>query len=200
MIWDDVLYLIIDDFYDDPDMVRNYALSQVFEDTEGYPGMRTEATGGNHNLPVKNVFEKLFNKKMNYWGERGFGGFQLNSVEDNPWVHTDDQHGVVYSALVYLNKEYPDYDCGTDFYIHKKSGKKGEFGIDYSNNIYADIQNTEACLQNYDTAWVKYDSVKYKYNRMVIFNAKFFHRTSNYFGDKHDKGKMRLMQVFFLTF
>ena len=200
MVWNNVSYIVIDDFYDNPDSVREFALSQEFRDTPGYPGMRTGASGGLHNPILKKYFESIFNTSIdnNHWNNQGFGGFQLNGVEDTPWVHDDSENGVIFSALIYLNKDFPDYECGTNFYFHRRSGKKSCIGIDYNLDLYDDINNTQRCLDNYKTAWVKYDKVEYRYNRMVIFNSKLFHRVANYFGSNniHD---MRLMQVFFLN-
>ena len=35
--------IIADDFYDDPDSVRNFALSQEFAVSGNYPGLRTKS-------------------------------------------------------------------------------------------------------------------------------------------------------------
>ena len=59
---EDKRLFVVDNFYEDPLAVRDYALSQYFFDDEGYLGMRTRKQFFFDG--VKERFEKIINKKI----------------------------------------------------------------------------------------------------------------------------------------
>tara|TARA_Y100000361_G_C11160912_1_gene347270 strand:+ start:4088 stop:4684 length:597 start_codon:yes stop_codon:yes gene_type:complete len=198
--------MVFDNFYSDPDKVREYALGLEYNFNEGaFPGKRSsrQTNSPTHNMGVKNFFEELFNISLSGWDHPSQGVFQLNSTSDIPWVHSDadyinEKSIVRFAAMIYLNPIYPSESCGTSFYEHIKSGKRYNKDIDYGLSIYDNISSTENTIKYYDSAWKIYDKIEYSYNRLVIFDSLLFHRTSGYFG--HDTNSMRMIQTFFISF
>src|SRR5690606_12730636 len=94
--------IIVDNFYKDPDVVRNYALSQeLFEEKEFYKGKRTKKSY----VPdwIKEEFETLLGKKITeFVGATGI--FQYCTSQDALVYHYDLQE---YAAMVYLTPNAP---------------------------------------------------------------------------------------------
>ena len=78
----------IDNFYDNPDEVREFALGQYYWDDEGYVGMRTrkqfEVEG------IKERFEKIMNSKITKWNDYGMNGRFQSNIAGSPTAHHCD--------------------------------------------------------------------------------------------------------------
>jgi hypothetical protein len=94
--------IVVDNFYKDPDKVRDYALQQEFKANEKYhKGSRTEK----QYIPswAKAEFSKLLNKEVTeFVGATGV--FQYCVAKDNVVYHYDTQ---MYAAMVYLSPDAP---------------------------------------------------------------------------------------------
>ena len=188
-------FLVVDNFYENPNEVREYALSLEFENNIAYhKGKRTKDRVF---FPgVKEFFEKVLDKKITSWENQPANGvFQYCVAEDSLVIHTDSQQ---YAAALYLTPDAPA-ESGTNFYRHKKV------------NI-GKVPTPEDCILHdkskeelywdmfkgnfYDfTPWEKIDSVANVYNRMVIWNAQLVHAAGQYFGDT--KENSRLFHLYF---
>lgn len=176
--------IITDDFYSNPDNVRNYALSQPFEVKGNYPGLRTKPY-----LPddVKNAIQHIvFNAggKVTDWLEySGYNGaFQICTSLDRTWIHSDQYN--TWAAVCYLTPNAP-LSSGTALYRHKESGE------------YENLRN-ENRSEGYDyTKWEKTDYVANKYNRIVMYRGNLYHASLDYFGDTYQNS--RLFQTFFFN-
>ena len=91
--------LIIDDFYSNPEEVREFALEQEFKVRGNYPGMRTEPFA---NEDIKETIESIiapFAGKITRWHTEYTGCFQYTTAYDRSWIHADswnDWAGVLY--------------------------------------------------------------------------------------------------------
>lgn len=176
--------IITDDFYSNPDDVRNYALSQPFEIKGNYPGLRTKPY-----LPedVKNAIQHIvFNAggTVTDWLEySGYNGaFQICTALDRTWIHSDQYN--TWAAVCYLTPNAP-LSSGTALYRHKESGE------------YENLRN-ENRSEGYDyTKWEKTDYVANKYNRIVMYRGNLYHASLDYFGDTYQNS--RLFQTFFFN-
>jgi hypothetical protein len=177
--------IIVDDFYGNPDNVRNYALSQPFEVSGNYPGLRTKPY-----LPddVKNALQQIMitaGGKITYWFEdSGYtGAFQICTAKDRTWIHADSFN--TWAAVCYLTPDAP-LSSGTALYRWKETKE------------YERADNNAPHLDGYDyTKWEMVDYVANKYNRIVIYRGNLYHASLDYFGNSLQDG--RLFQTFFFN-
>ncbi len=174
--------IVIDDFYYDPDSVREYALSQNFHVLGNYPGSRTKNL---INDDTKNAIQEIvrpYSGKVTNWldGSEGYtGAFQLTTSQDRSWVHSDDYNN--WAGVLYLTPDAP-IEGGTGFFRSKIDGSIR--GKAYNNLPGGDF-----------TKWELVAEVGNVYNRLILFAADQWHSSLQYFGDSIYNG--RLTQVFF---
>lgn len=176
---------IVDDFYDDPHAVREFALNQEFEeDLRTYKGNRTK---GQYIVPgTKEAFEKVIGKKISNWYEfyPMCGRFQYCTAEDDLVYHFDNQ---TLAAMIYLTPDAP-FSCGTSLFAHKRTGLRNE-------RDFGDV-NVFAETGFYDRSKFELvDTAGNVFNRLIIFDAKCIHSANEYFGT--DITNSRLFHIFF---
>jgi len=184
-------YIVVDDFYNDPDIVREYALTRDYvpRGEHGAVGHRT------HTKKIfkgtKEKFETLIGDKtvkgteLGGWDYATNGVFQHCMAEDPFVIHADTQR---WAAMVYLTPDPPP-QCGTNLYRHKATGK---FSVENDSdwNMFAGNFYDE-------TPFEVVDRIGNRYNRMVLFDARNIHAAAQYFGDDIDND--RLFQIFFFN-
>ena len=81
---------VIDNFYEDPYAVREFALQQEFFDDPGYIGRRTRTQ---HLFPgLKETFENIIGERISEWETYGMNGrFQHNWAGEKLVYHCDQQ-------------------------------------------------------------------------------------------------------------
>lgn len=179
---------IVDNFYTDPDAVREFALSQEYEESHdgeyGYIGRRTFKQ---FLFPgLKEEFERIIGRKITRWEDHGMNGRFQYCVAGEPLVyHCDNQS---WAGMLYLTPNAP-YQSGTATYALK--------GTDIRHQDHPNImQCFEPGSRNFDgTKFETVDMFGNVYNRLVIFNAGYLHSARDYFGWKPENG--RLWQMFF---
>jgi len=168
--------IVVDDFYNNVDEVRNFALQQDYNIVGNFPGKRTKSFLW---PSVKETIEKIINIKVTNWNEDSYSGaFQYVLEKEKTWIHTD--HYNMWAAVVYLTPDAP-YDCGTGLFIHKP---------------------TKSIVKNYQgerdlkfDEFELHDKIGNKYNRIILYRSDIFHAALGYFGDNITN--CRLFQVFF---
>ena len=169
--------LIIDDFLDDPDQIRNFLINNKvpFEIKGPYPGKRT--------IPVDDIrYQNMVIEKLNQvlpfkikMRPLSFP-FQLCLSDDKTWVHIDSSD---WTGVLYLTPNAP-LDSGTLFFTGNdeiiETIRKGETGM-----IECEIASRVGNV----------------YNRMLLFRGGDIPHRSDVagFGDGLENG--RLTQVFF---
>ena len=178
---------IVDNFYSNPDAIREFALKQEYHQGgfgKGYIGRRTFQQ---FLFPgLKEEFERIMGRKIIQWEEHGMNGrFQYNSEGEPLVYHCDSQQ---WAGMLYLTPNAPP-DTGTSTYALK--------GTDIRHNSHPDIMRCfRAGSQNLDrTPFEAVDNVGNVYNRLVIFNAGYLHAATGYFGFTPENS--RLWQMFF---
>lgn len=173
--------MIVDNFYVNPDAVRNYALSLPFNVTGNFPGSRTKPY-----LPddLKNAIQHWMNPvgKITNWfeGDGYTGAFQLTTAQDRTWIHAD--HFNNWAGVCYLTPNAP-HTGGTGLYRHRESGQ---------------FKRTDQDWEGYDyTKWDLFDRIGNKYNRLILYRGDLFHASLDYFGNDLNTG--RLFQTFFFN-
>ena len=180
-------FIVIDDFLDNPDLVRESVLSggiEQFCHSGSFSGRRTFTADPSYQQMINSKLEKIlpFKFEMDDYLEKDSEGnpitesccfaFQLALETDTTWVHNDttDWSGVLYltpNALI---------ESGT--ILFKKGTKPDPDKVDEYNSLLT-------------------DTVGNLYNRMILFNGKNLPHRSNLpgFGDCLENG--RLSQHFF---
>ena len=174
---------VVDNFYNDPMRIREFALSQEFHFSEYHRGRRTEHQ---YEIPgTKEAFERIMGMKISNWTEtHGMcARFQHCTCEDSLVYHSDYQ---TWAAIVYLTPNAP-YECGTSLLSHKKTMIR-----------HVDIEGSDVIWANGHldpTAWDHIDVTANVFNRLFIWDGKCPHSASKYFG--YDKYDSRLFHMFF---
>tara|TARA_R110000824_G_scaffold176116_2_gene354926 strand:- start:453 stop:1214 length:762 start_codon:yes stop_codon:yes gene_type:complete len=182
--------IVIDEFFNDPDAVRDFAMTRDFVPRGKHGAVGNRTLIHHHFEGVREHFEKVLGSKIldgediGGWEYQPNGTFQHCMAEDPFVIHADDQQ---WAAMVYLTPDAPP-ECGTSMYRHKDSGRDairdGDWDV-FKGNFYD------------ATPFELVDKIGNKYNRCVIMDARLIHAASEYFGDniKND----RLFQIYFFN-
>lgn len=182
-------FFVVDNFYENPDAVREFALQQYYFDDNGYLGMRTRKQFFFEG--VKERFEQIIGEKITSWEDQGMNGRFQTCVAGTPLVyHCDEQR---WAAMVYLTPDAPP-ECGTSFYRHKATKIRHNSEIDWSIGA-SQIFNQKTFVDK--TPYELVDCVGNVYNRLVIFDGGLVHAASEYFG--WDIASSRLFHMFFFN-
>lgn len=174
---------IVDNFYSDPNTVRDIALSMEFvSDLRYYKGLRSTQTY--RSQQIKTSFEQIIGEPIVKWEDHGFNGcFQITTAEDSQVYHCDLQK---WAAMIYLTPNAP-YDSGTRLHAHKQTGlhhgTQSNIGDAFAGGFYDSTK--------FDTAAMAGNV----FNRLVIMDARHIHSAGTYFGNSKETG--RLVQLFF---
>jgi len=179
--------IVIDNFYNNPNEVRNYILTQDFKVTGNYPGKRTKSHATDSLKDIIQKYVEPFGGKITQFPmlEDSYNGsFQYTTSRERSWIHVDAYNN--WGGVLYLTPNAPS-NSGTGFYKFKDGSMYEEPGsVSHSTKYNQDV-----------TKWELVDRVGNIFNRLVLFNSKRFHVSMDYFGvDKHDG---RLFQVFFFS-
>ena len=200
--------ICFDNFYNDPDAVRDYALSLDYSECGVFPGVRTEAL---HKFD-KEFFYRSCYKFLSLFLDLDFekvewqilSQFQKiyrysedkSSPSNTGWVHADSDF---MSAVVYLNHN-PNPDSGTSLYSSTKDVIIDMSPTDELRNSF--FQNKLVTPSSYEEELLKNNSffektveIKNVYNRIIMYDSNQYHAQDNYWMDNED---FRLTQVFFL--
>lgn len=194
---------IIDNFFESPELIRDYALSLDFSKGIGnYPGIRTDG--------LNNINEKLFHLILNkvysiFFGINdnikitGKASFQLiNDYFENGWFHQDSDDSHI-AGVVYLNPQAP-LNGGT---IIGQSIKK--FNVDdckarndFYDNKEINLDQYRKIRDNFNDCFEDTLIVNNVFNRALIYDSKKFHRENKFFGKTKEDSRLTL--VFFMKF
>ncbi len=170
---------VIDNFLDNPNLVRESALENDFQIKGNYPGLRTHFCDENYYFYIKNKIEKIFNFGITENFQQRLS-FQLCLENDTTWVHTDEFD---YTGIIFLSPDAP-VDSGTGIYRHKD---KNQFLKEEIEIIDNDMLN-----------WEMVTMIGNIYNRLVLIKGSSYHR-SIIPGFGSDKSTGRLTQTFFFN-
>jgi hypothetical protein len=176
-------FVVIDNFYENPDNIREFALGQQFSYHPDYhKGKRTDQVYRFQGL--KESFESILGTKIKNWENYGVNGcFQYCIAGDQLVYHHDTQE---YAGVLFLTPDAPP-QTGTTFYRSK-----------YTKQMKVDNKDHNIVFKNGfldPTEFDVVDVVGNVYNRLVLFDAQMIHAASTYFGNTLENG--RLFQLFF---
>ena len=194
--------IIIDDFFESPDIVRHWALQQEFFKGERgtWPGIRTELL---HKSNIE-LYNLLINKILSVIQDYGVReiydmqtGFQLiDESWGTGWVHDDDPKLHV-AGLIYMSPTAPP-DSGTTLYADSTDFDGEKYAKIFMEDVFSTEEERSKFVKyrqqqrSYFTPTIKIGNV---YNRFVLFDTRNWHSADNFFGNS--KEDTRLTNVFF---
>ena len=190
---------VVDNFFETPTLVRNFALQQEFfkGDRGNWPGVRTNFLD---ELDI-NFFNTFHDKLLTYI-PRNYVGFQhleatfqlIDETYKRGWVHNDDPKWNV-AGIVYLNNDKPKQDCGTTFYDDRDTSNDKDHSKEYCDDVNNNIGKNEDIRDKVNSRWVPNMLAENRWNRCVISDSTRWHSAGRFFG--HNKETSRLTLVFF---
>jgi hypothetical protein len=187
--------IIVDNFYKNPELVRNLALNSPASTwtklIKTYPDARhsMKLDLSSVSYAASRIAEKVFNVTLlddlmfitNVFkqDDRPPGGFSA--------PHADPSY---FSGVIYLNTP-EECSGGTAFYRNKKTGLEYSLFTEKDNPVL----NNHEYLTDSNKDWELIDIIEMKYNRFVMYQGNIFHSAyikSNWFRDYY-----RLVQAYF---
>lgn len=198
------IFSIFDNFYDDPDAVREMALRLKYEKIGNAPGFRSVIHDAAYHESLRLKLCVLLNREVEMMHEYTPDSIPFSWCHRGhySWIHTDFGENVrdwlietnreAWAGVLFLTPDAPT-NTGTALYRHKASGSEMETHEDGDLNykMWNDLENEQLD---------EWDVIGYcgnVYNRFVAFNAQYWHRNVGAFGSSLEDG--RLTQVFFYT-
>lgn len=175
---------IVDNFYQNPDEVRELALQQLYNpDLRYFKGQRSVEKFDT--LHIKEQFEKIMGRKITRWKEYTANGVFQYCTPNDPLVYHGDEQS--YAAAIYLTPDAPP-ETGTLLLMSKHVHGMRRNVDRYYSQLYP--------TGHYDsTQFEEVDRIANVYNRLAIWDAQLIHAAACYFGDSQDN--CRLFQIFF---
>ena len=177
--------IVIDDFFPDPDAIRNWGLSLQYYDKDQlmevappqyglkyyYPGVRSLPLSQLKSPYSEAIQTSIATMSKQFFGLKGqmniITAFQLTTEQDYVLnnIHVDSGKNSAYpisvASVIYLTPNAP-YDTGT--------------------NIYTDEEPHDLV-----------DSIGNLYNRVTLYKSESYHRANRYFGDNLENGRLTLV-------
>ncbi len=196
-------YLIVDDFYNDPDQLVEVALASVKNEAlprGNYAGVMTKESylGEQH----REIFKKLTLEPSIDSSTNANGKIRFTQEKD-PFkfhIHYDVDVETKWAGVIYLSKNHPETE-GTSFWKHKRTGLEiapntPEGFAKYGWSSFHDLRAFLETEGLDESLWEKTLSVPYKYNRLVLFRPWVLHSPGPAFGDTLETS--RVVQTIFL--
>jgi hypothetical protein len=195
---------IIDNFYDNFNEVRNYALTlEYFKKTKfTMPGTQTKLLSEINPLLFNKCTKKLLSvfydrkiiRNISFECRTKFEKIYPYGKDYNKegWIHSDDDNKL--SAILYLSGEYEE---GTSFYFNKNLGSPNYSLMEFKHKLYEgskpDVKEYNDCLLKHNNQFKEILKVPLIENRLVIFDSSILHKSDG-LGNENNP---RLIQTFF---
>jgi hypothetical protein len=211
----------VDNFYEDPDSIVEFANSLTFGgayDNEGvYPGLRTPRLHlidenfydafcgkvlslffdyGLQQIPMKWTIDTAFQKILPFTSDK-------DPIINSGWIHIDNNSPV--AGVIYLNKD-TNLNAGTSIYQVKypelyDKNNPDNYGdnssrIDLYDNQKIDLTEYRRKKIKHETLFDKTIDFSNVYNRLILYDSKTWHKESSFIINSQDDA--RLTQVFFI--
>jgi hypothetical protein len=202
--------ICVDNFYKNPDKVREFALNLSYDSVENlsgtYPGKRTELL----HIIEPEFFNKFCKKLFSIYYDflspiewKVSTSFQLiypmgndqHDIKNVGWVHADTD--TLFAGIIYLTPEI-NPNCGTSIFNPIKdidinlfkslNEKKIAF---YSEGDEEEYDKALTMNNSFFNETIRFDNV---YNRLVSFDGNCFHKANNFYSENQP----RLTQTFFV--
>ena len=197
---------IVENFYEEPDAIRTFALSQKYKfrhQIKGaeyvFPGCRTKDLS----LINKPLFERVSNKINSLFHNEEHdvmrwvitSSFQSVSNEYGTGViHTD--HNTVFAAVLYLTPDAP-LEAGTSLFKPNSSFDEEKYERCLKENDKRFEEGKIIMDTSYHEMFDEVVRVNNVYNTLILYEGRHYHAANQFFGKKLKDS--RLAQVFFVS-
>ena len=202
----------LDDYYQDPHIIRDLALSLDFQskDNADYPGKEAYIENDKWIEVRQDLLNLISNEQKEVVPEikKSFkqGKFRM-AIENDNSKRTDAIHQDVqkYSGIIYLSK---NIDCkgGVGLYRCINTGETS-LTREWANFISTKYNHPKGSpeffsvakqhMQNWEN-WEKYGELPMKFNRAIILMARCFHASTGIFGKDIHSGRLTQHFEFYL--
>jgi len=196
---------VISDFYDNPDEVRQYALSQKYtyrhemkDASYVFPGCRTkdlrDISASLYDKVCKKLISIFHIPEHDVMRWQISTSFQIVGAEYGAGLIHQDQN-TVFAGVLYLTPNAP-LDAGTSLF-RKNSSYNDEL---YWKTIKGNDDNFKSKSPidfSYHSMFDEVIRVNNVYNTLILFEGDIHHCANQFFGDTNNNA--RLAQVFFIT-
>lgn len=197
---------IVENFYEDADAVRSFALSQKYQYRHQlkdvpyvFPGARTK------DLSVINkpLFEKVSNKIISLFHNSEYEHMRwaistnFQSVSEDYGrgvIHTDGN--AVFAAVLYLSPDAP-LDSGTSLFRRNKQFDQAAYEKALKENDKRFAAGTIAMDTGYHSMFDEIVRINNVYNTLILYEGRHYHAANKFFGKTLKDS--RLAQVFFVS-
>ena len=197
---------IIENFYENPDAIRKFALAQKYTFCHDrpnleyvYPGSRTkdivDLDSQLHEKICKKLVSVFHNAEHDYMRWAISTSFQSVAAEYGQGViHTD--HNTIFAAVLYLTPDAP-LNSGTSLFKKNKTFDEKKYlqALD-ANDARFRVGNIEMNT-DYHSMFDEIVRVNNVYNTLIIYEGRHFHAANQFFGKTLKDS--RLAQVFFIN-
>ncbi len=192
--------IVVDDFYSDPNAVRDFALKQEYTDFGGQKAfLGRESRFPYFDPGTPEVFAEFVGGPVSYTDRHIFGKFRIANVVEarRTKIHFDRS---AYAANIYLTPDLPT-GCGLGLYRHKELGldrvpgpaQLRELGFESLDDFDARVVVPNSLNAS---AWELIDVIEPRFNRLLILpGGQYFHAAEGGSGNTDNEG--RLSQHFF---
>lgn len=196
---------ILENFYDDPDAVRTFALSQKYkyrhqrkDATYVYPGARTKDLSLINKPLYENVCKKIIslfhNSSYDYMRWDITSNFQSVTADYGEGViHTD--HNTVFAAVLYLTPDAP-LEAGTSLFKPNATFDEAKYQQCLQDNDKRFAAGELKMDTSYHSMFDEVVRINNVYNTLILYEGRHYHAARDFFGDNLKNS--RLAQVFFV--
>jgi hypothetical protein len=196
---------VVNDFYDDPDAIRQFALDQKYTYCHEmknisyvFPGCRTKDLFELNPALYERVCKKLVSvfhipeHDVMRWAIST--SFQIVGEEYGSGLIHQDQN-TIFAGVLYLTPDAP-LDSGTSLFRKNNTYNEGEYkkGIADNDQRFKDKQPINF---DYHAMFDEVVRVNNVYNTLILFEGDIHHCANNFFGSTNKDS--RLAQVFFIN-
>ena len=196
---------VIENFYENPDEIRKFALKQKFSychELKGidyvFPGCRTKDL---FELD-KNLYEKVCRKLVSIFHNTNKDhmrwaittSFQVVEEKFGRGVLHQDSN-TIFAGILYLTPDAP-INAGTSLFKPNNAFDEEKYQAALKQND-VNFKTNQPVSVDYHSMFDEIVRVNNVYNTLIIFNAQTYHAANDFFGDNLQNGRMS--QVFFIS-
>lgn len=197
---------VVENFYENPDEVRRFALSQNYQTRKElveakyvFPGCRSKDLSTINKPLFENVSKKIIslfhNAENDYMRWAIATSFQSVSEEYGQGViHTDTN--TVFAAVLYLTPNAP-LNGGTSLFKTNSTFDEEKYNWNLKENDKRFEQGQLVMDTSYHNMFDEIVRINNVYNTLILYEGRHYHAANQFFGKTLKDS--RLAQVFFVT-